>query len=192
MKLTDTQMVILTAAAQRDDGSIHPLPKTLKGGAVTKVTQALLRRGLIAEAPGREDWPGRRDPYFAVTAEGVRAINVEPADCPHLADSDAQVADGGREAEPAADIPPKAKKAATGRDSAKGPVKLRAGTKQALVVEMLRRPEGATVDQIKQATGWQRHTVRGAFAGALKKKLGLTVTSDKVEGRGRVYRITAN
>ncbi len=57
---------------------------------------------------------------------------------------------------------------------------------------MLRRPEGATVDQIKQATGWQRHTVRGAFAGALKKKLGLTVTSDKVEGRGRVYRITAN
>ena len=74
MKLTDTQMVILTAAAQRDDGSIHPLPTIFKGGAVTKVTQALLRKGLIAEAPGREDWPGRRDPYFAVTTEGVRAI----------------------------------------------------------------------------------------------------------------------
>ena len=55
MKLTNTQMVILSAAAERDDGSIYPLPKTLKGGAITKVTQALLRKGLIAEAPGRED-----------------------------------------------------------------------------------------------------------------------------------------
>ena len=77
--LTDTQTIILSAAAGRDDGSIHPLPKTLKGGAVTKVTQALLRKGLIAEAPGREDWPDRRDPYFAITAEGALAINVEPA-----------------------------------------------------------------------------------------------------------------
>ena len=84
------------------------------------MTQALLRKGLIAEAPGREDWPGRRDPYFAVTAEGARAINVEPADCPHLADTGAQAPDGGREAEPAADTPPKAKKAATGRDTSEG------------------------------------------------------------------------
>ena len=189
MKLTDTQTIILSAAAGRDDGSIHPLPKTLKGGAVTKVTQALLRKGLIAEAPGREDWPGRRDPYFAITAEGALAINVEPADCLHLADTGAQAAGGGQEVAPAADTPPKAKKAATGRDTAKGPVKLRTGTKQALVVEMLRRPEGATVDQIMEATGWQRHTVRGAFAGAIKKKLGLAVTSEKVADRGRVYRV---
>ena len=189
MKLTDTQTIILSAAAGRDDGSIHPLPKTLKGGAVTKVTQALLRKGLIAEAPGREDWPGRRDPYFAITAEGALAINVEPAECPHLADTGAQAVDGGRETAPAADIPAKAKKAATGRDTAKGPVKQRTGTKQALMIEMLRRPEGATVDQIMEATGWQRHSVRGAFAGAIKKKLGLAVTSEKVEDRGRVYRV---
>ena len=189
MKLTDTQMVILTAAAQRDDGSIHPLPKTLKGGAVTKVTQALLRKGLIAEAPGREDWPGRRDPYFAITAEGALAINVEPAECPHLADTGAQAADGGQETEPAADIPAKAKKAATGRNGANAPRKQRAGTKLALMIEMLRRPEGATVDQIVDATGWQRHSVRGAFAGALKKKLGLAIASEKVEGGARVYRV---
>ena len=189
MKLTDTQTIILAAAAQRDDGSIHPLPKTLKGGAVTKVTQALLRKGLIAEAPGREDWPGRRDPYFAITAEGALAINVEPADCLHLADMGAQAADCGQETAPAADTPPKAKKAATGRDGATEAGKARTGTKQALVVEMLRRSEGATVDQIMEATGWQRHTVRGAFAGALKKKLGLTIASEKVEDRGRVYRV---
>ena len=47
---------------------------------------------------------------------------------------------------------------------------------------MLRRKEGATIAQIVAATGWQPHTVCGAFAGALKKKLGLTVTSEKIEG----------
>jgi hypothetical protein len=71
---------------------------------------------------------------------------------------------------------------------AQGP-KLRNGTKQALMIEMLRRPEGATVEQIAEATAWQNHSVRGAMAGALKKKLGLEVTSKKVEGRGRVYKL---
>jgi predicted transcriptional regulator len=52
---------------------------------------------------------------------------------------------------------------------------------------MLRAEGGATIDEIVAETGWQPHTVRGAFAGALKKKLGLQVTSEKVEGRGRVY-----
>ena len=54
---------------------------------------------------------------------------------------------------------------------------------------MLRRPEGATIEQIVKATGWQPHTVRGAIAGALKKKLGLTVSSEKTEDEPRVYRI---
>jgi hypothetical protein len=56
---------------------------------------------------------------------------------------------------------------------------------------MLRRKQGATIAQIVEATGWQPHTVRGAFAGALKKKLGLTVTSEKIEGGERVYRLAA-
>ena len=67
--------------------------------------------------------------------------------------------------------------------------KIRAGTKQAQLIAMLERPEGATIEQMVEATGWQPHTVRGAFAGALKKRLGLTVSSEKVEGRGRVYKI---
>ena len=62
-------------------------------------------------------------------------------------------------------------------------------SKQDEVVAMLRRPEGATVDEVASATGWQRHTVRGVFSGSLKKKLGLTIASAKEE-RGRVYRIT--
>src|ERR1700730_14847056 len=61
-------------------------------------------------------------------------------------------------------------------------------SKQDEVIAMLRRPEGATVDEVVSATGWQRHTVRGVFSGTLKKKLGLTLASAK-EDRGRVYRI---
>lgn len=61
-------------------------------------------------------------------------------------------------------------------------------SKQAEVIALLRRPEGATVDEVRAATGWQPHTVRGLFSGALKKKLGLAVVATKEE-RGRVYRI---
>jgi len=67
----------------------------------------------------------------------------------------------------------------------------REGTKQALLVGMLRRPKGATIGQIVEATGWQRHTARGAISGAVKKKLGLAVTSEKTEDGERTYHIPA-
>ncbi|EDP62503.1 hypothetical protein BAL199_13208 [alpha proteobacterium BAL199] len=65
----------------------------------------------------------------------------------------------------------------------------RADSKQARLISMLKLPEGASVAEIVAAFGWQPHTVRGAIAGALKKKLGLNVTSEKEDQRGRVYRI---
>ena len=78
----------------------------------------------------------------------------------------------------------------------------RAGTKQAQMIELLTRPEGATVEQIAKATGWQHHTIRGAISGALKKKLGLTVESIRIREVGpnktgakasaTVYRITGS
>ena len=64
-------------------------------------------------------------------------------------------------------------------------------SKQDEVIAMLRRPEGVTVEEVANATGWQRHTVRGVFSGTLKKKLGLTIASAKEE-RGRVYRINGS
>jgi hypothetical protein len=70
-------------------------------------------------------------------------------------------------------------------------VRTRENSKQATVIAMLKRPEGATVDQICEATGWQPHTVRGAMAGALKKKLGLDITSDKAPGGIRIYSIAS-
>lgn len=66
----------------------------------------------------------------------------------------------------------------------------RAGSKQAQVVALLGRAQGATVEEIATAMGWQHHTVRGLISGALKKKLRLAVVSEKTE-RGRVYRIPA-
>ena len=62
-------------------------------------------------------------------------------------------------------------------------------SKQATVIQMLQRPEGATIAQICEATGWQSHTVRGTFAGAFKKKLGLTITSEKPDAGQRIYRV---
>ena len=70
------------------------------------------------------------------------------------------------------------------------PFEAKRPSKQDEVIAMLRRAEGATVDEVARATGWQRHTVRGVFSGTLKKKLGLMLASAKEE-RGRVYRIDA-
>lgn len=62
-------------------------------------------------------------------------------------------------------------------------------TKQQLLIDMLKRDGGATMEQMVGATGWQAYTVRGALSGALRKKLGLAIVSEKVDGRDRVYRI---
>jgi len=69
--------------------------------------------------------------------------------------------------------------------------KPRSGTKQTQLIALLETPTGASLDEIVIATGWQAHTVRGAISGTLKKKLGLVVVSENVEGRGRVYRIAS-
>jgi hypothetical protein len=175
-KLSDTQLVILTAAAQRSGHLALPLPSNLRGGAATKVVGAMIAKGLLAQVYAdkgdplwHENGDGRGMTLVATNA-GLAAIGIEPeaADsAPTGADDTAAVAD------PA----PKART-------------VRAGTKQAMLIEMLRAETGATIDEIIVATGWQQHTVRGAIAGALKRKLGLDVTSEKVGGRGRVYRLS--
>ena len=223
-KLSDTQLVILSAAAQRADHNVLPLPGSLRGGAAIKVVGALLSRGLIAERvtdsmtkadPAlnrvwRNDADGRAV-LLHITDAGLSALGVEPENAPEggdgapMGDPEAPETDAAKNAAPEADSAPTGadeapagpapkkrgrprKAAPTGADTA-APRKTRDGTKQAQLIAMLRRPEGATIAQIVEATGWQPHTVRGAFAGALKKKLGLTVTSEKVDGGERTYRI---
>ncbi len=83
----------------------------------------------------------------------------------------------------------KTAKRTTTKAAVKKPKAPRAESKQARLIEMLRRPEGVTIDEIVKTLVWQAHTVRGAMSGALKKKLGLAIDSEKVDDRGRVYRI---
>ena len=84
---------------------------------------------------------------------------------------------------------PKAGKQERAATNAKPILPARAGTKQALLIDLLQRKNGASIDELVKATGWQPHSVRGAISGALKKKLGLTVTSESIGKRGRVYQI---
>jgi hypothetical protein len=74
-------------------------------------------------------------------------------------------------------------------EKAEAPKVLRV-TKQQIMIDMLSRPEGATIEELAEATQWMGHTVRGAMSGALKKKMGLTITSEKADQRGRVYRLS--
>jgi hypothetical protein len=96
----------------------------------------------------------------------------------------------------------KAKAAKAGKAAPAAKPTPRTGTKQAQMIELLKRPEGATVEQIAAATGWQHHTIRGAISGALKKKLGLTDEATRArevgahktgaKGSSTVYRITGS
>ena len=191
-KLTDTQLVILSAAAQRDDRAVPPLPKSLKtrGGATTSVLRSLVKKGLLEEkpgAPGGETWreteDGRRM-ILVVTEAGIQALDGGPASRSGKkpAPTKAQAKKPrGRARRKTAVAKPKGKAS---------PPTVRPGTKQALLVDLLKRKRGATIEEIAAATGWQAHSVRGAISGTLKKKLGLAVTSEIVDSRGRVYRIT--
>lgn len=185
-KISDTQAVILSAAAQRDGGIALPLPNSLRGGAAATVVETMIAKGLIEEVDadirnGEPVWRETGDGHgttLVATDAGLAAIGIEP----NAADS---ATTGAMEA-PSAETAPETPAEPEPAPKTRAP---REGTKQAKLIEMLRTEGGASIAEIVNATGWQPHTVRGAIAGALKKKLGLEVSSEKVEGRGRVYRI---
>ena len=170
-KLSDTQTIILSRAAQNKDRMALPLPESLRGGAAAKVVGAMLAKGFLEEVDadmrnGDLVWRETGDGHgvtLVATDVGLAAIGIET---------------DSAETKPTEDAAPKTRAP-------------REGTKQATLIAMLRAPDGATIAEIMTATGWQSHTVRGAMAGALKKKLGLEVTSEKVENRGRVYKLPA-
>ena len=194
-QLSDTQLIVLNIACQRQDRSIFPLPKSLKGGAVTKVIGSLLGKGLIEEVPARqvEFHPMLDDVVWRETETGER-LTLIVTDAAFEALGLATYADPTIDGEglivcsPAGQGAVAAPKNAHPR-KAPGTNRTRGASKQDTLIEMLKRSDGATIVEIAEALGWQQHTVRGAMAGALKKKLGLTIMSEKVEGRGRVYRL---
>jgi hypothetical protein len=126
--------------------------------------------------------PGTEAPEAAADAQDVGTAGEEPqtsAAPAQAAETPAAAKPAKRKAKAKAAKPAKPAKAAP----AEKPTP-RAGTKQAQMIDLLKRPEGATVEQIAAVTGWQHHTIRGAIAGALKKKLGLKVEATRTREVG--------
>jgi hypothetical protein len=161
-KLTETQTLILSRASQQEDHIALPLPDRLRGGAANKVIVPLIQKGFLDEV---EADIRKGEPTWRKTGDGHGTT---------LVITGAGLEAIGIETEIPQTTP-----------------KLRAGTKQALLIEMLETPDGASIAEIAKATNWLPHTIRGAISGALKKRLGLNITSEKVEGRGRTYRIAS-
>jgi len=175
-KLSDTQLVVLSAAARRPTLLALPLPPRLKGGAAHKVIKPLVAKGLLQEVDadvrrGDPIWRKTGDGpgvSLIITAAGLDAIGVNSEGTPEKS---------------------KSAKPSKARTAAALKPRHSADTKQAEMIALLQRAKGATLDELVAATGWQAHTVRGAMSGVLKKRLGLSILSEKIENRGRVYRI---
>ena len=181
---SDTQSLILSRAATRPGNLALPLPEGLVGAAAKMVVGKMIARGWLEEVEanlrrGEPLWRETGDGHgttLIATEAGLEAIGIEPL----AASAVASVRKAKSMPEPV--------KTPDDTETAK-PVAIRAGTKQAQIIAMLQRPEGATVAEMIEATGWLAHTVRGLISGALKKKLGLPIAVEKVEGRGTVYRL---
>ena len=168
-KLTETQTIILSAGAQRPNNIALPLPKGLHGAAAKMAVTKMIAHGWLQEVDanlqrGEPLWRETGDGQgttLVVTDAGLLAIGIQPGGSSPVATD-------------------------TSGPKARTP---RTGTKQAAMIDMLSRPEGATIEELSVATQWMAHTVRGAISGALKKKLGLVIASSKDGRRGRVYRL---
>lgn len=179
VRLTDIQLVLLATAAQRDNGSLLPPPETLGEGParIRKAVESLIRRGLaqevsIKKSPDAWRTEGRRAIGVVITDAGRAAIAVEP--------DELEGKGAGEGGAPATDIAPAAAEiiapapeqpaAAPAANPAPAAIAAPAAhTKTALVLDMLRRTSGATLDELTSATSWLPHTTRAALTGLRKK-----------------------
>jgi hypothetical protein len=188
-KLTDTQSIILSRAATRPDNLAMPLPEGLAGAAAKMAVAKMIERGWLEEVEAnlrrgeplwRETGDGNSTTLIATEA-GLAAIGIEPVvatTMTNLRKAKLELALAPKETaeiSPDADMPQ--------------PVAIRTGTKQAQIIALLQRPEGASIGEIVEVTGWAAHSARGMISGGLKKKLGFDVATTSDEQRGRIYHI---
>lgn len=173
--LTEKQMEALCRAAE-SGGDIEAALAEMKisGGARQKMLWALSARGMI-------DFGAGGVPYLTEAARKQVDARKTPQNGAEWRQQLAELT--GEEPKPIEMPKPEERPHAASARLA------REHTKQALMIELLRRPEGASIDQIAEATGWQRHSVRGVLSRAIKKELGLNLVSEKPQGGQRIYRI---
>ena len=186
MKLTDTQLVILSAAAQREDHAIQ-LPATLKGGAAQKVLTRLLGLGLVEEVASAPGMPLLRrnqdDPAtsLTITSAGLQALGMEPQDGPETTrfshEEPGDLVGPDRRNQQLSDFGPAAGLAP------------REGTKLAVLVALLSRERGASLADMTTATGWLPHTARAALTGLRKR--GYSLGRSRAGEGPAIYRISA-
>jgi hypothetical protein len=191
-KLTDTQLVILSAAAQRGDHALLPFPQslTVKGAALDKIIATLRKRNLIQErqiVDGAPEW--RRDEDnrahgLFITTAGLLALGIEETDEDRTSVAAAAMP---RKRKTAAARPKPQAASPTASKQRSAPTK----SKQDLVIQMLRRQSGVTIDDVIAKTSWQPHSVRGFFSGLVRKKLNLPLVSEVGKDGMRRYHIAA-
>lgn len=170
--LSTTQQDILESASTREYGQVLPFPDhmNLKGGASYKVLNSLVSKGLIEKAEGDD---------FIITNMGRESIGLSPKEgcasdeTPETANTEdtSEESDTKHESIP----PDKTEKIPKG--------------KLGDMLVLLKREEGATVTDLMEATGWQKHSVRGAMSGQLKTKYGLIIQKIATKGEETVYQI---
>ena len=178
-KLTDSQLIVLAAAAARDDGAAS-VPARMNKAAASKVASSLVTRKLMREIKAKPDMPVWREDEDArryslvITAAGRKAIGVE---------------DEGEEGVAATSpVNGRGKRKAGAEPLVAGQAKpFREGSKQALLVKMLSAKNGASLPAMEDATGWLPHTMRAALTGLRKK--GFVLTRDRQPGKNSVYKI---
>ena len=203
MKLSATQLLILSSASQRNDHAAV-LPANLKGSAAKKVVDRLLNENLLQELRAKDDMPiwRRGDdnrPYsLRVTKAGLRAIEVEevteaPGNNAAAQPNELAAAEVSTEAK-SSERPGRAKRSGTKKTAVSANAteasanRANPDSKQDKIVTLLQRPNGATLDALVKETQWQKHSVRGFLAGTVRKKLKLPLLSEKIDGV-RTYRI---
>lgn len=192
-KLTDTQLVLLSAASQREDRCLVP-PKNLKGGAAQKVAAKLLATGLVREIKaktGMEAW--RRDEEtgqacsLKLTAAGLKAIAVDEGNSRSSASADASPKTNEDLSKAKKTAGMVAAPSATAAPISQAP---RQGSKIARVIALLQRDQGAKLDELIAATDWLPHTARAALTGLRHRGYDVRLERGK-KGSASVYRAVA-
>ena len=182
-KLSNTQLIVLSKAAARDDG-LARVPEGLNSAAAAKVAASLVSRKLMREIRSKPDMPVWREDEegrgtsLVITRAGQDAIGIKDGEN-----------DGSGEAATAKNGPPEEHQQPSRRGRSTIVDEPRSGSKQARIIKMLSRKSGATLEALVDVTGWLPHSTRAALTGLRKR--GYEVVLERQDGKSSIYRITS-